>query len=265
MDSKLKTKLAGAIDLAHEQDDLTLQERVARNILGVWKQTRQNTPYKLTDAEAAALAFNAQKKETTSRNARLNVQVDVPAKQGYAHAEFKSFDNAMVRVRTAIINAPHAIAARVVVDGLVKEGVVSNPNLVIAKAMEAVAGGTAKVAEFETAKRDTHTKSTTERAVRDAKAVTPEGFVKVLEAWGEKVTEKGLIFDLKALETLAASVKVAKAASVDKPTDAVVEPVVEPTADVAPMDMDEIKRMVGEMPQMMAAYAASVKLLAENS
>ena len=193
MDKKLSKLLAGAIDLALTETDLTMQERVATSALKVWNDTRQNEPFAVSEADANVLAFNAQRKETLARNKRVNVQVKVPDAIGYSHKDFVTFDNNVARLKLTIVNAPHLPKALKIVDKLILDDVVKQSSLVLHKAMEAVGTGTGET--WEADKRKASKESKDKREKSDADKVTPEGYDKRLKALIDEALEHGIVLN----------------------------------------------------------------------
>lgn len=248
MDKKLSKLLAGAIDQALTETDLTMQERVATGALKVWNDTRQNEPFAISEGEAAKLAFDAQRKETLARNKRVKIQVKVPDAIGYSHKDFVTFDNNVARLKLTIVNAPHLPKALKIVDKLVLDDVVKQSSLVLHKAMEAVGLGTGET--WEADKRSKAGDSTKAREKRDADKVTPAGFTLRLKA---------LIDEAEKL-----NIKLVQDEEIGSWAFAAAEPVnIDTMPDAAPqvMDADAIAAMM-DMPQFqqaMAAFAVAAK------
>ncbi len=246
MDKKLNKALAGVIDQALTDTDRTMQERVATGALAVWNETRQNEPFSISEADAASLAFNAQKKDTLARNKRLNVQVDVPEAMGYEHKKFTTFDNNVARLKLTIINAPHLPKALKIVDKLIHAGVVKQSGLVLHKAMEAVGAGSGET--WEADKRKKSADSITAHDKREADKVTPEGFNKRLKTLVDEALEHSIVMNP---EGVFVEDKPSIDDMPDKPT------LVEAIDEAAPtvMDADAIAAMM-DMPQFQHAMAA---------
>ncbi len=254
MQNNLNKLFASAIDIALNETDLTMQERVATGAVKVWDDTKQNAAYNVSDNDAHKLAFNAQKRDTLARNKRLNVQVDIPPSATYAHKDFKTFDNNVQRLKLTIINAPHLAKALTIVDTLLHDGIVKQSGLVLHKAMEAVGSGTGKT--WEADKRATSEKSTTERDKREADKITADGFTKRLNALIDDAAEHN--FELVDHKFVDGEAKSDPKSEIKAMPDAVIG-----DAGETVLDSDALQAML-DMPAFQGALMAAFKTVVKK-